>query len=79
MNARQYQGALPAAWTVESFAEQSGLGRTRIFEAIANGELRARKAGRRTVILNPDGVAYLESLPAAVLGARKGLPRGERP
>ncbi len=50
-------------FTVEETAALSGIGRTRIFAAIKDGKLKARKFGRRTVILTTDLQAFLESLP----------------
>jgi excisionase family DNA binding protein len=41
----------------------SGIGRTKLYEAIANGELKARKFGARTIILRDDLVGFLKSLP----------------
>jgi excisionase family DNA binding protein len=41
----------------------TGLGRTKIFEAINQGRLRARKAGRRTLIHIDDLNAFIRSLP----------------
>ena len=51
------------ALTVEEAAAAGGPGRTKIFEAIRNGELTAHKAGRRTVILVEDYKSYLAALP----------------
>lgn len=41
-----------------------GLGKTRINELIKSGELPARKAGRRTLVLRADVEAFLQALPA---------------
>ena len=41
----------------------SGIGRTKLYEAIANGELKARKFGARTIILRADLLVFLSSLP----------------
>ncbi len=43
---------------------ESGQGRTSIYKAIKNGELIARKAGRRTIILRGDFARYMRALPA---------------
>jgi excisionase family DNA binding protein len=50
-------------FSINESCELSGLGRTFLYKAIANGELIARKAGRRTIILPPDLEAYLRNLP----------------
>jgi excisionase family DNA binding protein len=41
----------------------SSLGKTKLYEAIKSGELKARKAGKRTLILADDLRHYLSSLP----------------
>ena len=51
------------AYTVEDFAASTGLGRTRLYEAIKNRQLRARKYGKRTIILAEDGRAFVAGLP----------------
>ena len=43
----------------------AGIGRTKIYEAIAAGSLRARKCGSRTLILRDELRAFLASLPGA--------------
>jgi hypothetical protein len=37
--------------------------RSEIYEALKRGELKAKKRGRRTIILRDDLMAYLASLP----------------
>jgi excisionase family DNA binding protein len=49
----------------EKTAEVTGLGRTKIFEMIRSGELKARKAGRRTLIFDGDLRECLSRLPLA--------------
>lgn len=44
-------------------AKTAGVGRTSIYEALARGELQARKFGRRTIILNSDLCTWLAALP----------------
>ena len=56
-------GATERRVSINESCELSGLGRTFLYKAIANGELIARKAGRRTIILPPDLEAYLRNLP----------------
>ena len=41
----------------------AGIGRTKLYEAIANGELKARKFGARTIVLRDDLLGFLKSLP----------------
>jgi excisionase family DNA binding protein len=41
----------------------AGIGRTKIYEAIADGRLTARKLGKRTLVLRGDLQAFLSSLP----------------
>ena len=43
----------------------SGIGRTKIYEAIGAGELIAKKVGSRTIILTRHLAAYLDNLPVA--------------
>jgi excisionase family DNA binding protein len=49
--------------TVQEAVTLSGIGRTRIFDAIKSRQLKAKKFGRRTLIL-PDSLKnFLETLP----------------
>jgi excisionase family DNA binding protein len=41
------------------------IGRTRLYDAIADGILRARKHGKRTLILRSDLLEFLKALPSA--------------
>jgi excisionase family DNA binding protein len=43
----------------------AGIGRTKLYQAIADGTLLARKLGKRTIILRADLRTFLASLPAA--------------
>jgi excisionase family DNA binding protein len=51
------------AYSIQQLGEITGVGRTTIYAAIRNGHLKARKIGRRTVILHDDLHAFLKSLP----------------
>ena len=60
VNAMQREGlSVPEACTV------AGIGKTKIYEAIATGQLKARKLGKRRLILRDDLRDFLTSLPAA--------------
>lgn len=52
------------ALTVEEACAASGLGTTYLYKAMAKGDLRARKAGRRTIIMRDDLRSFLAALPA---------------
>ena len=41
----------------------AGIGRTKLYQAIADGSLRARKYGKRRIILRDDLRTFLTSLP----------------
>jgi hypothetical protein len=51
------------AHTVETASRISTCGRTSLYAAIKSGSLKARKIGRRTVILDEDLRRWLSSLP----------------
>jgi hypothetical protein len=54
----------PIAHSINSVPALVGIGRTGVYEALRTGALKAHKNGRRTVILQKDIEAWLESLPA---------------
>jgi excisionase family DNA binding protein len=45
----------------------AGIGRTKLYEAIAVGQLTARKFGKRRIILRNDLNKFLNALPTATL------------
>ena len=51
------------AYSIREATEAGAGSRTKIYEAIAAGTLKARKRGRSTVILAVDLAQYLDSLP----------------
>jgi hypothetical protein len=53
----------PLAYPVEKASDAVGISRTRIFEAIKNKELTARKAGKSTIIEVGELQRWLRSLP----------------
>jgi excisionase family DNA binding protein len=52
--------------TIQEACAFSGIGKTKLYEAIASGRLKARKAGKRTLILADDLRHYLSSLPLMI-------------
>lgn len=50
------------SYSIEQVQTITGIGRTKLYEAINAGVLRARKFGKRTIILKADLEAFLESL-----------------
>ena len=55
--------------TIHEACTYSGIGKTKLYEAIASGKLKAHKAGKRTLILSDDLRDYLSSLPLMVRAA----------
>jgi hypothetical protein len=51
------------AYSVAEFCTAASVGRSKVYEAISCEELKARKAGRRTIILHDEGEAWLRALP----------------
>ena len=53
----------PEGLSVLEACRVSGLGRTTVYEAISAGQLKARKFGKRTIILRTDLQDFLSALP----------------
>lgn len=49
--------------TLADASAVSGIGRTKLYQAIAQGRLKARKFGSRTIVLRSDLLRFLTSLP----------------
>ena len=60
----------PLAFTIRQAITTAGIRKTSLYAAIKRGELRARKSGRRTLILRDDLHAWLERLPTLELKRR---------
>lgn len=56
---------MPLAVNVDQAAKMIGCSRSKIYQAVANGELSIRKQGRKTIILMSELQRYLEALPTA--------------
>ena len=55
--------AKPLAYSVDRFCEDSDTGRSKVYELIRTGRLRAKKFGSKTLILAEDANAFLANLP----------------
>jgi excisionase family DNA binding protein len=53
----------PLAYHIDEAAKVSGIGRSKLYEAVAAGALRAVKCGRRTLIRTEDLEAFIANLP----------------
>ena len=62
-------GGRKFAHSISEVCAQTGIGRDKIYEAIRNGALIARKLGRRTVVLDSELRGFLEALPKMRAGA----------
>ena len=61
------------ALSIADACKMAGVGRTTIYEAIAEGRLKARKLGRRTLILRDDlPTQFLAALPEVKTASRDG-------
>ena len=50
------------SFSIDDVSKNTGIGRTKIYEEINSGALRARKLGKRTIILKEDLDAFLTNL-----------------
>ena len=57
----------PLAFTIPQAMSTAGIRKTSLYAAIKRGDLRAKKSGRRTLILRDDLHAWLERLPTLEL------------
>ena len=52
------------AYTPKSLSQATDTGMTKTWEAIKKGDLKARKLGRKRLILREDAMEWLKGLPA---------------
>lgn len=57
------EDAQPLAYSITGGAKRANVSRSEMYNILKRGELRAKKLGRRTVILHDDLSAYLRGLP----------------
>jgi predicted DNA-binding transcriptional regulator AlpA len=62
-DAEQHCRARQRAMNIPEFCERYGPGRTKAYEELKSGRLRARKIGKRTVITDDDAEEWLRHLP----------------
>ena len=60
---QENQDDTPLGRSINAAALRAGVGRSMIYAAINSGALSARKAGRRTIIIDSDLKVWLDSLP----------------
>lgn len=65
-------GNAPRAFSVEEFSRRYRIGRTKVYEELKLGRLRARKIGRRTIIPADDAESWLHGLPHMKTTNRQG-------
>ena len=63
------------AYTIKEFMALAGVGRSFVYEAIAEGHLKAVKAGRKTLIRDEDARAWLGALPAMKAHSSRAFER----
>ena len=66
---------LPLAYQINEAAKIAGIGRTKLYEAIRDGHLIARKYGKRTLIEHDALKAFLGGLPAIAPPGSTPTPR----
>jgi hypothetical protein len=64
---------LPIAYTIPEAIRVSGIGRSRLYELIAAGNVDARKLGGRTLVLASSLRSFIAALPPAEI--RQGQTR----
>ncbi len=60
--------------SIDESVQASGIGRTKIYQAIGSGELIAKKCGSRTIITPKHLAAYIDNLPVADFASGEASP-----
>jgi len=66
----QQRPARQRAMSLDEFSNRYGPSRTKTYEEIKCGRLRAVKCGKRTLVTEDDAEAWLRSLPSAAAAER---------
>jgi excisionase family DNA binding protein len=75
MNVETQQRRAPRrAMSIDEFCNQYGPGRTKCYEEISAGRLKAHKIGKRTVIIEDDAEDWLAKLPSLPHAGGGGAP-----
>ena len=61
------------AFSITGFCEWSGVGRSKTYQEIGAGRLRAVKVGKRTLITGPAALRWRDNLEPAVIGPKEKL------
>ncbi len=61
----------PQFASIDNWSVISGLGRTKTYYLLAEGHLRAVKAGKRTLVDVQHGLAWLRAQPVAEIRAKR--------
>ena len=64
------------AYSIAELTEISGVGRSFLYEEIKAGRLIVTKAGRRSLVLHGDAMAWLTSLPKTSAAERRSRHGG---
>jgi excisionase family DNA binding protein len=64
------------AYSIAELCEMAGVGRSFLYEEVKAGHLVVTKAGRRSIVLRDDAVAWLSGLPK--LAPASAPPQGTR-
>jgi hypothetical protein len=68
MNTKTPKGLRLRGMRVDAFSELYGPGRSKTYEEISSGRLRARKCGKLTIITEEDAEEWLRNLPSLAPG-----------
>jgi len=63
----QTDTSLPLYCSIPKWCQLSGISRSVVYQMLGDGRLRAVKLGKRTLVDTTAGLAFLNSLPVAVI------------